>query len=253
MSELVESDVLPDAASAADLRHQILELTRVLAARDRFIVQVGHELRNSVAPMLLLADQFATMANEPDSHSMVVSRAAALTRALKRLVATIDRVAEVSDLRRGKLRLEPTRVDLVEVVAEVCREVQREAAASGSELAIIAPGPVIGQWDRTRVKQIVANLVSNAIRYGGGGRVELGVHCHGSDAELVVRDHGPGIDPVMLPHVFDGFDRNDAGRRGGFGVGLWLVKTLCGAMHGSVTAENGRSEGARFCVVLPCG
>jgi len=260
MTDIVESStdhaepraaVLRDATTT-EARPQVHELTSALAARDSFIAQVGHELRNSVAPMLLLAEQFATLVNDPQAPPVMASRAAMLTRYLHKFVTTVDRVAEVGDLRRGRLHLEPSRIDLVEVVGDVCRETRREAEAGGTELVFETAGPVLGSWDRVRVKQIVSNLVSNAIRYGGGGgRVELAVRSRGGDAELVVRDHGPGIEPAALAHLFDRFDHDRPRRAGGFGIGLWVVKTLCNAMHGSVTADNGSGGGARFCVILP--
>lgn len=238
---------------SGEAQQRIDELTTALAARDSFIGLVGHELRNAVAPMLLLAEQFAILAEDPNVSPMLTSRVAMLMRNLNKFVATVDRVAEVADLRRGRLQLDPAAVNLVEVVEEVCRDARREAAAGGAELVIDAPEPVTGRWDRARLRQIVTALVSNAIRYGGGGRIELAIGDRGGDAQLVVRDHGPGLEPATLPHLFERFDHERNRRGGGFGIGLWLVKTLCTAMHGSVTAENDTNGGACFCVVLPRG
>jgi signal transduction histidine kinase len=242
-----------ETVHAAEALQQVRELTAALDARDSFLSLVGHELRNAVAPMLLLAEQFSAVVHDPQASPVVASRAAMLTRHLNKFVTTVDRVAEVADLRRGRLRLELGEMDLVEAVEEVCREARREAAAGGSELVVEAAGPVIGTWDRARILQITANLVSNAIRYGGGGRVEITVHSPGSDAELAIRDHGPGIEPEVLARLFDRFDHERPRRAGGFGIGLWVVKALCTAMRGSVTADNASSGGARFCVVLPRG
>jgi len=239
--------------SAGDSQQRIDELTAALAARDSFIGLVGHELRNAVAPMLLLAEQFSILAGEPNVSPVFTSRVAMLMRNLDKFVATVDRVAEIADLRRGHLQLDPAAVDLVEVAQEVCRDARREAAAGGSELVVDAAGPVIGRWDRARLRQIVVTLVSNAIRYGGGGQIELAVRDRGGDAEIVVRDHGPGLEPATLPHLFERLDHERNRRGGGFGIGLWIVKTLCTAMRGSVTAENDTRGGASFCVVLPRG
>lgn len=232
---------------------QIQELTEALAARDSFIGLVGHELRNSIAPMLLLAEQFEVLARDAAAPPMVSSRAAMLTRALGKLVTTVDRVTEVAELRRGKLHLEPALFDLAAAVEDACGELRREAAAGGATFVIDTTGVTTGQWDRARVKQIAANLVSNAVRHGGGGQIEIGIRGRDHEVELVVRDHGPGIDPAMIARLFDRFDLTPSRRTGGFGVGLWVVKTLCTAMHGSVTAENASNGGARFCVVLPRG
>ena len=227
--------------------------TEVLASRDGFMALIGHELRNSIAPLLLLAEQLAEVAKDPVIPAGVGTRIAMLTRNLHRCVTRIDRVAEIADLRRGKLRLALAQVDLTEIVAEVCRDAQREAAAGGAELVLEAGAPVTGTWDRGRVKQIASNLVSNAIRYSGGGRIELRVRDLGDAGELVVRDHGPGIDPARLPELFDRLDHTRGLGSGGFGAGLWVVKTLCAAMCGQVSAENIAGGGSQFCVVLPRG
>jgi len=261
MSDLADNPSLLDVAglrpeAVSGERAELRALTAALQGRDGFIARLGHELRNSVSPMLLLAEQLQAMAGDPAAPAQLASRAAMLTRCLGRLVATIDRVAEVAELRRGALRLTPTTVDLVEVVTGVCQAAGAQAAAGGAVLVIDAPAPVLGSWDRARLGQIVENLVSNAIRYGGGGRIELAVVDRGSAGELIVRDHGPGLDPAMLAHLFDAhgpLDGEHNRRIGGFGVGLWIVKALCAAMQGAVTAENDPSGGARLCVVLPRG
>ena len=239
-----------DPTSGAEARIQ--ELKTAIAARDSFIAMVGHELRNSMAPMVLLAEQFTALAEDPRASPVVAARVAVLTRNLSKLVATVDRVAEAADLRRGKLRLELRAVNLVEVVEDVCRELGREAGAAGASLAIDAAGPVTGLWDRGRLKQIVASLISNAFRHGGPGRVDLIITAHADRAELVVRDQGPGIDPAAIPTLFDAFDHEGRHVKG-LGIGLWLVKTLCTAMLGSVTAQNHAGGGACFFMVLPRG
>jgi signal transduction histidine kinase len=262
MKHIAESPLLLEspvpAAGADDLGPPDgpRDLTAALAGRDSFIGRLGHELRNVVAPMLLIAEQLQAMAAEPDAPPLLASRTSVLTRNLGKLVATVDRVAEISALRRGAIELELDSVDLVEVVAGVCRQRQREAAAGGATLVFDAGEPVPGLWDRVRLEQIVENLVSNAIRYGGGGPVELAVVDRGTAGELIVRDHGPGLAPAVLAHLFEAFAPQDLEpnrRTGGFGIGLWVVKTLCTAMQGSVTAENDPGGGARFCVVLPRG
>lgn len=248
-----------DAADAVDPEDPLVEdpliqeLTVALAARDRFLSLIGHELRNSLAPMMLLAEQFGTLAEGSQPPGKVLARVGMLTNNLNKLMATIGRIVEVADLRRGKVPLAPSTANLVDVVREVCGELVREAAAAGCDLVIEADAPVVGRWDRARIKQIAANLVVNALRYGGGGRVEIAVRSGDGKAELVVRDHGPGIDPVLLPHLFGFFENNSRPRPGGLGLGLWVVQTLCTAMGGAVTVENCCDGGARFCVVLPRG
>lgn len=255
MTELSESSqgaawqpVAPTTPPAmAEAQGQIAELTAELAARDHFIAYVSHELRNSLSPLHLLADQCGAPASESPARPAVAPRAAMLRRNLERLLASITWVAELCDLRRGKLYLDPTAVELTELLGEISRELASDAAAWGAEL-VIEPGPrVAGSWDRARLKQLLTGLVSNAIRHAGG-RIELRAGARNGDAELEIRDHGPGIDPGMLPKLFA---IEPVRRSSGFGIGLWMVKTLTAAMRGSVVGANCGDGGARFTVILP--
>lgn len=259
MTEVAESSTagcdlapVPIGLSVPDARAQVAELTTALVARDDFMAFVGHELRNALAPAVLLVGQFAALAGDPRTSPVVASRAAMLTRNLRHFVATITWVTEVTDLARGKLRLEPILLDLVDTVGEVCRALDVEATACGAELVLEAGAPVIGSWDRTRLTQLVTNLVVNAIRHAGG-RIELRVASRGDDAELVIRDRGPGIDPGVLARLSAPFPPEPSWRPRGDGIGLWVVATLVAAMRGSVTANNCADGGARICVVVPRG
>lgn len=227
-------------------------LANALAARDSFITAVGHELRNSVAPLLLLAEQFEAMSRP--SPEQLTPKLATLTRNLRKFVATVDRVTEVAQLRSGSFRLDLSSVDLAALVGDVTSQLRRLAAANDVELIVQTPGPLCGRWDRTQLRQIVANLVHNAIRFGVGGEVEVVVRESGRNrAELCVLDHGPGIAPHELVGIFERFDHQRTRPAGGFGVGLFVVKTLVAAMAGTVTASNASGGGALFTVVLPRG
>jgi signal transduction histidine kinase len=229
---------------------RVESLASALAARDSFITAVGHELRNSVAPLLLLAEQFEAMSKP--SPEQLIPKLATLTRNLRKFVATVDRVTEVAQLRDGKFTLDLANVDLAALVGDVTSQLRRLAAAGGVELIVQTPGPVYGRWDRGRLGQIVSNLVHNAIRYGVGGDVVVIVREGANNrVELSVLDHGPGIAPGELAGIFDRFDHRRTRAAGGFGVGLFVVKTLAAAMGGNVTASNAVGGGALFSVVLP--
>ena len=259
MTEVAETSIARDlqtlampASSASDARTQIAELTTALAVRDHFIAFVGHELRNGLAPLLLLADQFCTLTDDRRAAPSMAARAALVTRNLRRVITTINWITEAADLCRGALRLERTASDFAEIARDVCRDYAADAAGRGVELVVDASAPVAGTWDRARLKQIVSHLVSNAIRHAGGC-VEVCVVGHGGDAELVVRDHGPGIEPSVLAQLTDPFSPERGRRPGGLGIGLWIVRTLTAMMRGTVTVNSCGDGGTRFCLVVPRG
>jgi two-component system phosphate regulon sensor histidine kinase PhoR len=98
----------------------------------------------------------------------------------------------------------------------------------------------------------VANLLTNALKYGGGKPVEIVLRAPDSEAVLEVHDHGPGIDPAHRERIFERFFRVDAGgQAGGLGLGLAVVRELVEVMHGAVTVESQLAQGTTFTVRLP--
>ena len=222
------------------------DLQAAVAARDELVAVIGHELRNSIAPLVMLGQYFEVAPVDDTLRPKV----AMLSRNLKTLLGTLDRVGELSQLRGGKLVLEPRDVDAEVVVREVAAELAPFAATSRSEVRIDATS-IRGHWDRERLKQIVRHLLDNALRHGAGP-VDIGVRTRDVELEIIVEDSGSGIAANERAHVFDRLDRRTAHKAGGLGIGLWVVKALCHAMGGSVRLdESGR--GARFCVALPRG
>ena len=112
---------------------------------------------------------------------------------------------------------------------------------------------VVGAWDRSKLEQVISNLLDNALKFGGGKPIEITVACTDGTAELVVQDQGIGIPAERLPHVFERFERAVSSRHfGGLGLGLHVVKSIVEALGGAVRAESQPGEGSRFTVELPC-
>jgi signal transduction histidine kinase len=223
------------------------ELESALAARDEFIAVLGHELRNAIAPLVLLGEQLDFgPTEERRSHP----KPQLLRKHLLKLTAIIERIADVSSLRQGKLALDMERVDLAAVARNVIQQLEGEARAGAVEFRLDIEPDVFALCDRMRAKQVIAALATNAIRYAGAGPVDVVVRNVGEDAVLIVQDHGHGISQEQRAHIFDRFDHRGARRAGGFGVGLWVVKTLCHAMGGTATLDSAVGPGARFRVTL---
>ena len=221
------------------------ELQAAVAARDRFIAAVGHELRNSMAPLVMLADGFT----DP-STPMTERRMQMLSRNLKRLSGILERVTDVAQLRDEKLILARETVDLGALIQDVVAELSAEAAAAKVEFRVEA-ATVPGSWDRARLRQIVFHLVGNAVRHSGGGPVDISLRSDDEHAVLTVADRGRGIDPARRARLFDAFDAAEPSSKGGLGVGLWIVSTLCRHFKGTVSLVEDHAPGACFRVVLP--
>jgi signal transduction histidine kinase len=179
--------------------------------------------------------------------------AAADADAIERLVARMDRfiddLLDVSRIMGDKFRLDPEDVDLGALVHEV---VDRLPETQRALVSLDAPSePVRGLWDRSRIDQIVSNLISNALKYGDGKPVHAAVERVGERARLVVRDDGIGIEKQNLKRIFERFERAAARDITGHGIGLWIVRQVVHALGGTVDVSSRLGEGSTFVVELP--
>ena len=157
----------------------------------------------------------------------------------------------MSRLSTGRVDLQPEPVNLLDAVREIVSSFEAELGAAPCSITVEARSGPTGLWDRMRLEQICRNLLSNAIRFGAGGPIEVTIDGDTDFAMLQVRDHGVGIAPDQLSRIFERFERGAAQRSGGFGVGLWVVKNICAAMGGTLSVETTVGQGACFTVMLP--
>ncbi|WP_309894324.1 ATP-binding protein [Archangium sp.] len=231
------------------------ELERAIRSRDEFLSVASHELKT---PMTSLALRLAQLKREarggPDQRprEREVRNLEVAERQLKKLGALMDDLLDVSRLATGRMRFEPEPLDLSALVREVASRFEPDAARAGCALEARDEGPVIGNWDRLRVEQVVTNLLSNALKYGAGRPVHITVESGGHRARLVVRDEGIGIAPEALGRIFEKFERAVSERHyGGLGLGLYLTRRIVEAMGGTVRVESTQGQGATFTVELP--
>jgi two-component system OmpR family sensor kinase len=233
------------------------ELEREVQARDELLSVIGHELRNPISPLFMHVKALLLEVRSADNGKVdaqwLVRRLERFERPMQRFLSVLDRILDLSRLSAGQVELQLERIDITEVVREIVGRYAHEAAASGCELRVTQPGSVFGTWDRLRVEQIVSNLVSNAIRYGANAPVDVKVTANDTLATIEVRDRGVGIAPEDHARIFERFERARRRGQGGFGVGLWVVKSLCDALDGEVSVDSALGQGATFRVSLPRG
>jgi len=154
----------------------------------------------------------------------------------------------------GNIELECDSFDLSALVQEVIASCEGEMRRAGCTLSIVSQRSAIGTWDRSRIEQVVSNLVHNAIKATEpGGSIYLEAHHEAGEIRITVRDTGIGIEPDDLGRLFERFYKVDRSRSsGGTGLGLAIAKHLTQAHGGRIWAESaGRGTGAIFTVALP--
>jgi signal transduction histidine kinase/ActR/RegA family two-component response regulator len=242
-----------ERASAERERNALLE--RVQAenrAKDEFLAMLGHELRNPLAAISNAARVLErTAPAEPGvRHAVdVINRQAAHQARLLNDLLDIGRVV------LGKIPIQRSALDLAEVVRRALAAIEAAGGAARHRIET-ALSPVWLQGDPTRLEQVVANLVGNALKFTpAGGTIRVVTARDGDHAVLTVRDDGAGIAPELLPRIFDLFvqgEQESARGAGGLGLGLTLVRRLAELHGGTATvASDGKGRGATFTVRLP--
>jgi signal transduction histidine kinase len=160
---------------------------------------------------------------------------------------------DVSRITGGNLCLLPVPCDLAIVVKTVIETFADAARHAGSRIDTDLPPSLPGTWDQLALEQIIGNLVSNAIKYGASRPVM--VRLTGSDdaVHLQFRDRGPGMSTEHRGRIFEHFERvvGPSDRHSGFGIGLWVIRHLVEAMHGTIAVEDAQGGGTIVDVALP--
>lgn len=242
----------------AEERERLLEDRRqAVSARDEFLAVAAHELRTPLATLALLVDHListlpsdAAAASKDDAARN--QQLAMLKRQVDRLTGLVVQMLDVSRITRGGLDLAPEPIDLREIVSEVLDRFALDIERRQVSVEFEAPVPVRGIWDAARIDQVVTNLVSNALKYGGGRPFAVSVRAEGGRALVVVRDHGIGIPDDEQKKVFGPFERAAAARHhAGLGLGLWIAQQIVEASGGRITLHSKIDEGSTFTVELP--
>jgi signal transduction histidine kinase len=226
--------------------------------KDQFLAMLGHELRNPLAAICNAVSVLQGIGPHPPDVNWCGE---VIERQSEHLTRLVNDLLDVSRVSRGKIQLEKEVLDLVAAARQAVESCRPFINARRHELILsFPPGPVLVEGDRTRLAQVVANLVNNAAKYTDqGGRIEVSVESEAGDREYVVlrvRDNGRGMDAEAIGNLFELFyqadvnlDRSD----GGLGVGLALVRSLVQMHGGTVEAHSaGRGRGSEFTVRLPC-
>jgi signal transduction histidine kinase len=169
-----------------------------------------------------------------------------------RLARLVGELLDVSRIRADRLGLDREQVDLVEIVRAAMMRLRDAIAAKGIDVAVHAPTPVVDSWDRSRLEQVVTNLISNAVKYGRGGPVRITVAGDTDTARLSVTDEGIGMAPELIERIFRPFERGGAaGQYGGLGLGLYITDQLVRAHGGVVRVRSVPGQGSTFTIELP--
>lgn len=223
--------------------------------KDEFVAMLAHELRDPLAPIMTGAEMLKLAAQD---DPLIQRTGLIIGNQAKHMARIIDDLLDVSRITRGQVTLKLETIDFASVVAVATEQIRPLIESSQHHFSVsISPGPLPVRGDHARLVQVTSNLLNNAAKYTPDlGYLNLRVAIEGSELRMTVGDNGSGIDPDLMPEIFDLFtqsERSSGRRQGGLGLGLALVKNLVQMHGGRVTADSpGHGKGSSFNVYLPC-
>ncbi len=255
-----DESLLRQLATMASLASQHVEARISLEEsdrqKDRFLAMLSHELRNPLAP---IRNSLYVLRRAAPGGEQAVRAQAVIDRQVVHLTRLVDDLLDVTRVSRGKIQLQRVRMDLCDVVYRAIEDHRSSFAQNGLGLQLTLPQvPLWIDGDRTRVAQVIGNLLHNSAKFTQpGGKVTVSVEGNADLRQAIVRvrDTGVGIGPEMLPRVFEAFAQADTTldrSKGGLGLGLALVKGLVEMHGGTVSVESeGPGKGAGFTIRFP--
>ncbi len=253
------SQRLPVIRTGDELERLSISLNRMIERLDeafqhinRFSADASHELRT---PLTILQLELEGIAQNYREESGVAEQIGSALEETHRMSRIVESLLAISRLDAGEVKMERTRIDLGELAASTANEMALLADEKGIALSTRTANSVYVEGDRTRLQQVIVNLIDNSIKYTQeGGKIEVSIAREERTAVLGVSDNGPGIPSDCLPHVFERFYRADKARSrasGGAGLGLSIVKAICAAHAAEVKVSSQPGQGTCFRVELP--
>jgi Osmosensitive K+ channel histidine kinase len=236
-------------AQAEESRRQAEQASR---AKDEFLAMLGHELRNPLHPIVTAL----ALMDQPDRRTHELARQV-LGRQVQHLTRLVDDLLDVARIAEGRITLALDYVDMTALVTEAVETVRPTLQSKGIDCRLELPvAPAMVRGDRTRLLQVITNLLVNACKFTqAGGMVTTALSVAAGEVELRVTDDGAGIDPALLPQVFDSFVQGAqpaARKQGGLGLGLAIARSLVSLHGGRISAHSdGKGLGSDFRITLP--
>ncbi|HEX5280970.1 MAG TPA: HAMP domain-containing sensor histidine kinase [Micropepsaceae bacterium] len=236
-----------------DLRRRNAELVEAVNARDSFLAIAVHELRNPMTPIVGQVEMLLQAARSAEgiTSQRLIQGLEKLAMAVRHFQNRAGTLLDVSRLNAGMLRLDVEDMDLSALVREIIESYAAAAQYAKSPIeASIADG-IHGAFDALAIRQIIDNVLGNAIRYSIGKPIEVSLTSDGTAARVRVQDHGVGISREDQARIFERFERVVGASAGGFGIGLWVVRQLVEVMGGTITVSSTPGKGSTFMIMLP--
>ncbi|MBF8675775.1 hybrid sensor histidine kinase/response regulator [Pseudomonas fulva] len=234
------------------------ELEHAVRMRDDFMSIVSHEVRTPLNGLILETQLRKLNLARGNLEAFTEEKLKAMVerdeRQINSLIRLIEDMLDVSRIRTGKLSLRPKLFDLTQLVRGLVENFTAQAIALDTRIDLHCDGRLAGEWDEFRIEQVLANLLSNALRYGERKPVHVRVFELDGMACVQVQDNGIGIGAANQQRIFQQFERvSNHQATGGLGLGLYISEQIVQAHRGRILVESEEGQGATFTLQLPLG
>ncbi|MFN7917823.1 MAG: ATP-binding protein [Vicinamibacterales bacterium] len=223
-------------------------------AKSAFVANMSHELRTPLNAIIGYSELLKEDAEDQGNTTAADDLGKVLT-AGRHLLSLINDVLDLSKIEAGRMDLEISRFEIDDVARSVVNTSGQLASARGNTIALDVPAPVGSvRLDRTKVQQVLLNLVSNAIKFTEHGHIVVRVTAEGGDVLLAIEDTGIGMTEEQQGRLFQEFSQADVSttrKYGGTGLGLAISRRLCSLMSGTISVKSAAGQGTTFTVRLP--
>ncbi len=250
------NDVTNRKKAEEEKKFLLAGLEEALKARDEFLSIASHELRTPLTPMALqveMLEDFTLNRPQEDWDKEEILRALRLfSENLQKMNDLIEDLVSAVKYKAGKFETKKGPADLVKSVERVTRRFSEQLKQSGSELSLDLPDEANALFDPKQIDTLCTNLLTNAMKYGKGGKIEISV---GSDKQKVwasFTDHGVGISESGQKKIFERFERSlEHADFSGLGLGLYICKSIVDGHNGKITVSSSPGKGSTFYFELP--
>ena len=213
---------------------------------------MSHEIRTPLNGILGMAQAMRADATARDQ----IERLEVIQTSGSALLAVLNDVLDLAKIEAGRLECASETFDPAELAGQVANSFSSLADAKGVTLSLRVKSGATGLYvgDPVRLRQVLSNLISNAVKFTDQGSIQLEVSRIGDRHRFIVADTGVGVDAEQIPHLFEKFSQVDSSttrRHGGTGLGLSISAALCALMDGQIEVESELGKGSRFTVTLP--
>lgn len=251
--EKLVGSLAAQAATAIDNASLYFRSIQAVELRDTFLSVASHELKTPLTSIYL---QFEILKRSTlkttENDAKVVSLFDRFQSQLERLTRLINELLDVTRIASGKMDLDRAEMDLCKLVHDICTNFENEAAQKSSPISLHQGASVLGNWDASRIEQVVMNLISNAIKYGNKRPIDVKVFQKDKWAVVEIKDNGLGIAPEDQARIFQRFERAiDSNSISGLGLGLFICNEIILRHGGEIKVESTIGEGSLFTIRLP--